>query len=286
MKKLLYICLMILLCLSGCGIKNNNVNNNNNNNININNSVSQNNTKQEIQFVVNYLEVGFNDYQDENADKEYALEFNGEIHHLQYENTRELLARRGILHQYRNDKISLNVNAQTGEISEVICGSKLEDGEKKLTEEEIKEQADKIASRYINIDEFLCESDVDEYDNEKNPYSYRYVYKRYHENLILTGWIEIEVDVYGREKVIALATVQNNETNKGLEMIDKETIAKMDASVIEKSTEKTNGSIKDFRINQREAVEVDGKTRLLYYVDAYNKDGEYAGFSWFFEVIW
>ena len=131
----------------------------------------------------------------------------------------------------------------------------------------------------------LCEEGVAEYD-EGNPYIYKYTYKRYHEDLILTGWVVIKVDVYGKERSIVSHTVQSNHTDKGLEMIDKDAIAQIDESVIEKAVEKSEGNIKEFRVNRREAVEINGETRLLYFVDALDENGEYAGFSWFFDVSW
>lgn len=249
----------------GCGVKNN---------------TSGNNIEQKVQFVVNYLEPEINNYQDENAEKEYELEFNGETYLLQYKKTRELPARRAI-HQYRTDNITLQIVAKTGEISLVTSSQEPINCEKKLTEKEIREKVDSIASRYIDIDDFSCKGGVNKYDDEK----YKYIYKRYHKDLVLTGWIEIEVDIYGNEKAIVLNTVQNNETDKGLEMIDKDTIEEMDKSVIEKAIEKAEGTV-DFRVNQRESIEVDGETRLLYFVDAYDDNGKYAGFSWLYEVVW
>lgn len=273
MKKLINICLIIVvLCLSGCGIKKD--------------TGGQNVDEQEIKYTVINLGDEINNYQDESVDKEYELEHEGQKHYLQYYQTSEELDTRRKVHQYSNDSLMVDINAKTGEIAYVLCFGLLEDGDEKLTEKKLKEKADDIARRYIDVDTFVCEDSIDEYDGENKPYIYEYTYKRYYKESILTGWVEIKVDVYGRERAILLRSINNNHTDKGLEMIDKDTIAKMDEAVIEKAIEKAEGKIKDFRVNRREAIEVDGETRLLYFVDAYDDKGEYASFSWFFEVVW
>ena len=270
MKKLVYIFLIVLvMCLSGCGVKKDGTN--------------QNETKQEIQYTVNFVEPESTKKQDENANKTYEIELDGKKHTLQYSTTKKTLPVLPYIHIYDGEDVAIDVNSETGEVA-IINQYTRQEGDIVLTEDSIKEKADNIARTYVDIEDFVCEGGVRTYENNE-PYIYNYVYKKYHEELIITNWIEIEIDKYGNTKLITLYSIWCNETDKGLEKIDKDTIEKMDESVIKNAIERTKGTA-DFKVNRREAIEVDGKTRLLYFVDAYNDEGDYASFSWFYEVVW